>query len=523
MSWATPRFIMALPGASSARPGAATDHRAAWSPVRPTPVAAPRLLAASTSLAERLGFAAEDLASPGFAATFSGCVLPDGLLPVATSYGGHQFGHWAGPLGDGRAILLGERIDAAGQRWELQLKGAGPTPYSRRADGRAVLRSSLREFVCSEAMHALGVPTTRALSLIASGESVVRDLLYDGNPRPEPGAVVCRVAPSFLRFGHLELPASRTDHALLASFVDHAMSAHFPEYSGSNARADWFVEVARRTGLLMAHWMRVGFVHGVMNTDNMSLLGLTIDYGPFGFLDDFNPHWTPNTTDLPGRRYRYAAQPEIAHWNLSALASAIAPLFADTTPLRDALNAYVGAFQQAQARMFADKLGLADWRERDVQLLQALYAWMQAAEVDFSLFFRCLGERVEDDPNFALTLAEPLRSFAPALYDETKAAREAPALLDWLVRYAHRLDDDPQTPTQRRIRMDAANPLYLPRNWLLQQAIDAAEVGDFGELHALQAVLECPYTTQPGAERFAARRPDWARNRPGCSALSCSS
>lgn len=517
------RWIADLPGETEPRPGPRQVPGAAWSPVRPTPVAAPRVLAISTDIAACLGFSADDSASPAFAAVFGGNAVPDGARPIATNYGGHQFGHWAGQLGDGRAILLGERTDRAGQRWELQLKGAGPTPYSRSADGRAVLRSSLREFVCSEAMHALGVPTTRALSLVATGEAVVRDILYSGDPRPEPGAVVCRVAPSFLRFGHYELPASRGEHALLEAMLEHTITTHFPALAGPNARADWFAEVARRTGVLMAHWMRVGFVHGVMNTDNMSVLGLTIDYGPFGFLDDTDPHWTPNTTDLPGRRYRYAAQPQVAHWNLSALASALAPLFdGDPAPLQAGMNAYVEAFQAAQARMWADKLGLEAWREDDAALVQGLFAALQAAEVDFTLFFRQLGELVGEGTRID-AMPDPITAFAPALYDLAKASREAAGLRDWLARYAARLVTDAEPAAARRARMDAANPLYVPRNWLLQQAIDAAEQGDPGELHALQAVLERPYAPQPGAERFAARRPDWARNRPGCSALSCSS
>lgn len=531
------RFATDLPGEAEPRPGARAVRAAAWSPVRPTPVAAPQVLAVSTGLGERLGFAADEMASPGFAAVFGGNAPAAGASPIATNYGGHQFGQWAGQLGDGRAILLGERLDRDGRRWELQLKGAGPTPYSRRADGRAVLRSSLREYVGSEAMHALGVPTTRALCLVATGEEVVRDLLYSGHPRSEPGAIVCRAAPSFLRFGHLELPASRGETGLLARILDHAIAVHFPSITGTHARADGFAEVARRTGVLMAHWMRIGFVHGVMNTDNLSLLGLTIDYGPFGFLDATNPDWTPNITDLPGRRYRYAAQPQVARWNLSALASALAPLFPDAAALTAGMNAYVEAFQAAQARMWADKLGLADWRDEDAALVAALLGALQAAEIDFSLFFRTLGTLVGGGvdaaastgadaarrPPLAAAIADPLAALAPALYNPDAAGREAASLRSWLERYAARLASDPQSPLQRQARMEAVNPLYVPRNWLLHQAIEAAEAGDPGELQRLLRVLQRPYDIQPGAERFAGRRPDWARDKPGCSALSCSS
>lgn len=513
----TARVLLDLPGEAPPQPGTREVRGKVWSATRPTAVSAPRRLATSASMAGELGLDAEALATPSFLALMAGNAVPTGVETASTNYGGHQFGHWAGQLGDGRALLLGEAAGRDGRRWEIQLKGAGPTPYSRRADGRAVLRSSLREYVASEAMHALGVPTTRALSLVATGDDVVRDLLYSGDPKPEPGAIVCRVAPSFLRFGHYELPASRGERDLLERLVDHTIATHFPGLSGPNARADWFAEVARRTGVLMAHWMRVGFVHGVMNTDNLSVLGLTIDYGPFGFLDDADPHWTPNTTDLPGRRYRYAAQPQVAHWNLSALASALAPLFPDAAPLTAGMNAYVEAFQAAQARMWADKLGLAEWRDEDAALVSGLFGALQAAEVDFTIFFRTLAAFE------ANAVVDPVAALEPALYDRAKAEREAATLGDWLARYAARLETDPQPAEARRARMDAANPWVVSRNWLLQEAIDAAEQGDTAELQALLAVLQRPYEAQPGAERFAARRPDWAKDRPGCSALSCSS
>lgn len=513
----TARLVTELPGENERVPGTREVRAKVWSATNPTAVAAPGALAISVPMVDELGIPPEQWASSAFLGLMAGNTTPDGVITAATNYGGHQFGHWAGQLGDGRALLLGESLGRDGRRWEIQLKGAGPTPYSRHADGRAVLRSSLREYVASEAMHALGVPTTRVLSLVATGDEVVRDILYSGDPKPEPGAIVCRVAPSFLRFGHFELPASRGERELLERLVDHTITVHFPSIAGPNARADWFAEVARRTGVLMAHWMRVGFVHGVMNTDNLSVLGLTIDYGPFGFLDDTDPHWTPNTTDLPGRRYRYAAQPQVAHWNLSALASALAALFPDAEALTAGMNAYVEAFQAAQARMWADKLGLSEWRDEDAALVSGLFTALQAAEVDFTIFFRTLA---------ALDVAaidDPVAAFASALYDPAKAEREAVGLRDWLSRYAARLDTDPQPAAARRARMDAANPWVVPRNWLLQQAIDAAEQGNTGELHALLDVLRAPYEAQPGAERFAARRPAWAKDRPGCSALSCSS
>ena len=507
------RFAAELPGEDPAENRPRQVHSALWSAVSPTAVRAPRVLAHSPAVVADIGLTLDHVAAPWFAEVFAGNRLLPGMRAIATNYGGHQFGHWAGQLGDGRAMSLGEVVGADGRRHELQLKGAGPTPYSRSADGRAVLRSSLREFVCSEAMHALGVPTTRALSLVATGDAVVRDILYRGDPRPEPGAIVCRVAPSFLRFGHFELPASRGDIELLRRLVDFTLSRDFPGLSGV---ADLFLEVSRCTGLMLAHWMRVGFVHGVMNTDNMSILGLTIDYGPFGWVEDFDPHWTPNTTDAEGRRYRFGAQPQIAHWNLSALASALAPLFSgDLGPLHAGMAAYAEAFEGAQKRMSADKLGLHEWREEDAELLQGLYRWMQAARVDMPLFFRKLATL---DPEGATPDDVADLSYAPSAF-----ANEAASFTTWLARYAARLSTDRQTPAQRRVRMDAVNPLYVPRNWLAQQAIDAAEQGDLAPLHRLQAVLERPYEEQSGADAYAQKRPDWARHRAGCSMLSCSS
>ena len=440
-----------------------------------------------------------------------------GMQAYATNYGGHQFGNWAGQLGDGRAISLGEVINKAGQRWELQLKGAGPTPYSRRADGRAVLRSSVREFLCSEAMHHLGVPTTRALSLIATGDHVVRDMFYDGHPAAEKGAIVCRVAPSFDRFGNFELPSSRGETDVLNRLIDFTIRRDYPELQGQgeNLRADWFGEVCARTALMVAHWMRVGFVHGVMNTDNMSILGLTIDYGPYGWIDNFDPDWTPNTTDRQHRRYRFGQQPQIAHWNLACLAQALAPVMDSIEPLQTGLQRYVDTWKAADRANIAAKLGLHECRDEDVALMQDLHELMTAAEIDMTIFFRTLSD---------LAPAQRVPDiFAAAFYDEAKRQQMMPSLQSWLARYAARLESDPQSVGQRRERMRAANPRYVLRNWLAQQAIDKANAGDESEIHALLDVMRKPYEDQPGRDRFAERRPDWARNRAGCSMLSCSS
>jgi serine/tyrosine/threonine adenylyltransferase len=511
------RFVRELPADPEAGPRVRQVHKALYSRVEPTPVSAPRLIAHSPEVAALLGISEAEVASPQFAQVFGGNALVAGMEPYAANYGGHQFGNWAGQLGDGRAITLGETVNARGERWELQLKGAGRTPYSRTADGRAVLRSSVREFLCSEAMHHLGVPTTRALSLVETGDAVVRDMFYDGRAKAEPGAIVCRVAPSFIRLGNFELPASRGDLDLLKTLVEFTIRRDFPELTGSGEalRAEWFAQVCERTARMIAHWMRVGFVHGVMNTDNLSILGLTIDYGPYGWIDNFDLDWTPNTTDAHGRRYRFGQQAEIAYWNLGQLANALAPLFATTDPLYAGLERYVAAYTAAERDNVANKLGFADCRDDDIELMRALESLLQSAETDMTIFFRALADL---DPT-----APTLAPFADAFYDGEKQRRAEPAFRDWLARYAARLRDDALAPETRRARMNAANPKYVLRNYLAQQAIDRAEQGDTAGIHELLEVMRRPYDEQPGREAFAARRPDWARNRAGCSMLSCSS
>lgn len=511
------RFVRELPADPSDAPHVRQVQGACYSRVQPTPVRAPELVAWSREVAAMLDLEEGDVRSPRFAQVFAGNAVLPGMAPYAACYGGHQFGNWAGQLGDGRAINLGEVVNTRGERLELQLKGAGPTPYARRADGRAVLRSSVREFLCSEAMHHLGVPTTRALSLVATGEQVVRDMFYDGYPEPEPGAVVCRVAPSFIRFGNFEIFAARGELDVLAQLAEFTIARDFPWIEGNPAerRAAWFREVCERTARLMAHWMRVGFVHGVMNTDNMSILGLTIDYGPYGWIDNFDRDWTPNTTDEGTRRYRFGYQPRIAHWNLLQLANALYPLFGATEPLQAGLDRYVAVYDTESRRMQADKLGLASFSDADSQRVDALHKLMTKAEIDMTIFFRELARIDVDAPTLA-----PLEE---AFYSPDKRAAHAAELQAWLDDYAERLRAEGRPAAERRAQMDAANPRYVLRNWLAQEAIDAAEKGDYALVAETLEVMRRPYEAQPGREHFASRRPDWARNRPGCSMLSCSS
>ena len=524
------RFVAQLPADPERENFRRQIADACYSHVAPTPVRQPKLIAWSPEVATLLDLPADvgDLSSTqtaadgavAFAEVFSGNRTLAGMAPVATCYGGHQFGNWAGQLGDGRAINLGEVVNRAGERLTLQLKGAGPTPYSRSADGLAVLRSSLREFLCSEAMFHLGVPTTRALSLVLTGEEVVRDMLYDGHPAAEPGAVVCRVAPSFTRFGHFEMLAARREIELLRRFVDFTIATDFPHLSEeSDAKQRylrWFAEVSSRTADMIVHWMRVGFVHGVMNTDNMSVLGLTIDYGPYGWLEGYDPDWTPNTTDAATRRYRYGQQPAIAQWNLLQLANAIFPLIGDAEPLNAALADFATEYKRRYQAMVASKLGLPSNEAGDDGLFEDLLALLGGLETDMALFFRQLA--AVDLANIDI---EPL---LPAYYQPaalTPALRER--TLAWLSRYAERGRRLGEPNEARVQRMNAVNPRFVPRNYLAQIAIDKAEAGDYSALHELMDVLRRPYDEQPGKEHFAAKRPEWARHRAGCSMLSCSS
>lgn len=488
---------------------------AAYSRVTPKRVRSPELVALSSETAADLGLAEEACHSPEFAEVFSGNRVLDGMDPHAACYGGHQFGHWAGQLGDGRAINLGEVRCPDGRLRMLQLKGAGPTPYSRTADGLAVLRSSVREFLCSEAMHHLGIPTTRALSLVTTGESVLRDMFYDGRPEREPGAVVCRVSTSFIRFGSFQILAARRDEALLRRLVDFVVATEYPdlEDAGDGIVLAWFAEVVDRTMALVRHWERVGFVHGVMNTDNMSILGETIDYGPYGWLEDFDPDWTPNTTDAQGRRYRFGHQDRIAMWNLAQLAGALMPLVGDEAPLMERLDGAWDAHLDERDRMWAAKLGL---NNPDRKLVDNLLKVLCSTETDMTIFLRKLADlKAEDDPLVVLH---------DAYYKPGELTGDVSRqLVDWVARYRQALSADPRTWEQRRAAMRSVNPKYVLRNFMAQEAIDLATRGDASRIRELLEVLRRPYDEQPENDRFALKRPEWARNRPGCSTLSCSS
>lgn len=506
---------------------------AVYSRVNPTPVKNPQVVAGAKEVAALLDLPESIFAQTEFAQVFGGNHLLNGMEPHACCYGGHQFGNWAGQLGDGRAINLGEVRNQQGAYWTLQLKGAGPTPYSRTADGLAVLRSSVREFLCSEAMFHLGVPTTRALSLVTTGEWVRRDMFYDGNPQLEPGAIVCRVAQSFTRFGNFEIFAARGKIDLLKQLADFTIRndfAHLLDHTSADITVDiyiqWFNEICRTTAQLMAHWMRVGFVHGVMNTDNMSILGLTIDYGPYGWLEGYDPDWTPNTTDAQGRRYRYGTQPRVALWNLAQLANALYPLINAAEPLQQALESYRTEYERYAQRDMANKLGLSQFDPaQDQALTDALLQVLQSAEIDMTIFYRKLAHASPTDIH-QYTDQQWVDIVRDAYYTTPNAEIEM-TMANWMRSYALRLQEDyvlnGNDDEQRRQRMNAVNPKYVLRNYLAQQAIDKAAQGDNSEVEKLLQILRNPYAEQPEYESYFAKRPEWARHKAGCSMLSCSS
>lgn len=484
-----------------------------YSKTLPTPVAKPELLAWSGELAAELGIEKPDQKDIDI---LGGNLVTPTMYPYAACYAGHQFGNWAGQLGDGRAITLGEWVTEKGSSFELQLKGAGPTPYSRRGDGRAVLRSSVREYLMSEAMYYLGVPTTRALSLVSTGDLVMRDLFYDGRPANEPGAIVMRTAPSFLRFGNFEMLAAREEIAELRQLAEWTIEKHYPHITGENRLLEWFKEVVDRTASLIVEWLRVGFVHGVMNTDNMSVLGLTIDYGPFSFLDDYDPEFTPNTTDLPGRRYAFGRQHTVAYWNLGCLASAIAPLFENTDQLSAALEVYKISYFEKYYAMMANKLGLDQLKEEDKKLIDQLEEVLTLTKADMTIFFQLLISLPAENTDQQTLAAH----FEPCLYYKLSDAL-IEKLHQTIQAYQLRISTNTITAELSKELMKAHNPRFILRNYLLHQAIQEMQKGQYELFHKLQEAIKDPYAAT--ADEFFKLRPEWANDQPGSSMLSCSS
>jgi len=473
-----------------------------WTELPAQPLPEVHWVARSDTLAAELGLS-DWLRSDRALQVLSGNAAPHERSPLASVYSGHQFGVWAGQLGDGRALLLGE-IDSPIGAQEIQLKGSGLTPYSRMGDGRAVLRSSIREFLCSEAMHHLGIPTTRALAVIGSPAPVMRENV-------ETAAVVTRVAPSFLRFGHFEHFAHTADDvAALRRLVDAVIERFHPECRDAPVPLlAWLEVVARRTARLIAQWQAVGFCHGVMNTDNLSILGLTIDYGPFGFLDGFDPMHICNHSDHQGR-YAYARQPGIAWWNLNALAQALVPALDDAVPdnaqaLGEALEPFKAEFGSSIQRLLRAKLGLATERDDDGALIDGLLRLMAAERTDYTIALRRLAE-------FSCTDGAANDRVRDLFID--RAAFDA-----WAARYAQRLRDEHSVDAERGPRMNVVNPKFVLRNHLAEQAIRRAQDGDFAETQRLLAVLQRPFDEQPEHEAYAGFPPDWAQQLE----VSCSS
>ncbi len=462
--------------------------------LRPTPLPAPHWVGTSSAVAQLIGLDADWLQRDEALQAFTGNTLLAGSRPLASVYSGHQFGVWAGQLGDGRAILLGET--AAGL--EIQLKGAGRTPYSRMGDGRAVLRSSIREFLCSEAMHGLGIPTSRALCITGSPAPVRREEV-------ETASVVTRVAPSFVRFGHFEHFAANDLQAQLKTLADYVVDRYYPECRdtrdfGGNAYAALLKAVSERTAHLMAQWQAVGFCHGVMNTDNMSILGLTIDYGPFQFLDAFVPGHVCNHSDNQGR-YAYNRQPNVAYWNLFCLAQALLPLIGDQELAKGALESYKTVFPEAFMARMRSKLGLAQASEQDAELIDGILVLLAQNGVDYTIFWRRLSHAVQQSD------FEPVRD----LFADRNAFD------GWLLSYSELLTLYNQAIAANLMLKN--NPKFVLRNHLGEQAIRAAKLGNFSELQTIQRLLERPFDEHPGHDAYAAFPPDWASSIE----ISCSS
>ncbi|SER26471.1 Uncharacterized conserved protein YdiU, UPF0061 family [Pseudomonas sp. NFACC02] len=464
--------------------------------VLPEPIAEPRLVVASDAALALLDLDPAQAEEPVFAELFSGHKLWAEADPRAMVYSGHQFGSYNPRLGDGRGLLLGEVYNDAGEHWDLHLKGAGQTPYSRMGDGRAVLRSSIREFLASEALHALGIPTSRAGCVIGSTTPVWRET-------QERAAMVLRLAQSHVRFGSLEYFFYTKQHDELKVLADHVMSLHYAEcLEQPGPYLAMFRTIVERQAELIAKWQAYGFCHGVMNTDNMSILGITFDFGPFAFLDDFDQHFICNHSDHEGR-YSFSNQVPIGQWNLSALAQALTP-FISVEALREALGMFLPLYQAHYLDLMRRRLGLTTAEEEDADLIARLLQLMQNSGVDYSLFFRRLGDESAD-----IAVSRLRDDFVDMLGFDA-----------WAQTYKARIAREPATIQEdRRARMHAVNPLYILRNYLAQRAIEAAEQGDYSEVRRLHQVLCNPFEEQPGMDSYAQRPPDWGKHLE----ISCSS
>lgn len=454
--------------------------------VAPTPVAAPRLIKLNRPLALQLGLDPDLLETPEGAEILAGKTVPSGADPIAMAYAGHQFGNFVPQLGDGRAILLGEVIDRDGQRRDIQLKGSGPTPFSRRGDGRAALGPVLREYIVSEAMFALGIPTTRSLAAVVTGEQVFRETAL-------PGAVLTRVASSHIRVGTFQFFAVRRDTEAVRRLADHVIARHYPDLlQAERPYHGLLAAIVARQANLIARWMLVGFIHGVMNTDNSSVSGETIDYGPCAFMDAYVPSQVFSSIDEMGR-YRYAHQPRIALWNLTRLAECLLPLFSDdqdkaVTEAQDILAAFTDSFSDAYQAGLRNKVGLFTARDGDEALIQDLLDAMAKNQADFTLTFRRLGDAASD----------------PAAGDARAQFMDPEAFDEWARRWHARIALEPQTAAERRAAMHAVNPLFIPRNHRVEAVIQAAvNDDDYAPFEELVKVLARPFEEQPDHAAYA--------------------
>ena len=465
--------------------------------VNPTPLPAPYLVSFNSAAAELIGLDPQEVSNPNFVEYFTGNKLLPGSNPISAIYAGHQFGTFVPQLGDGRAILLGEAFNERDEHWDIQLKGAGMTPFSRMGDGRAVLRSTIREYLCSEAMHGLGIPTTRALCIIGSEEPVYREII-------ETAAVLTRLAPTHVRFGSFELFYYRKQNEQVRELADYVIADHYPHLIETKDKYLQFLrEVIQRTARLIAQWQSVGFAHGVMNTDNMSIIGLTIDYGPFGFLDEFDPGFICNHSDYGGR-YAFDQQPAIALWNLSCLAQTLLP-FMEHEDAVEALNQYQTIFSEEYFKLMRVKLGLERTQPEDSQLISALLEILQESRVDYTRFFRRLCD-FKTDINEKNVLLQGM-FIDPASFDK------------WAKIYRTRLEKEKSINAKRQERMILVNPKFILRNHIAQATIEKAQAGDYTEVDTLLGVLQEPFKEQPGMERFAEPPAEGSRR----ISVSCSS